>query len=275
MTLELPATIKLRWGRNTSAEARERLIISYFFVTDPLADVIYLSCGHLFETFQNSIGRWLQCPADCIDIDHVPVIGGQYEQYGEKSSICRSAIHSGAITNGLGGVIRIEPQRSPLDLRESFSSIMSNSISSLDGPGGAAFQIRSQSTKLCAALPLAIGDEQVTSSSFLHKYIEPHVDGVEPVETMLNWVASHAVSKSASPWAPALDDVDPWIQIDFQSLFNIEKIETAGSTISPFDFKPNQFTVKIRNHSHDAWVQINLPQSDEPKIFDATGQPSR
>ena len=218
----------------------------------------------------------MQCPANCSGTP-VPVIGGQNAQYGEESSICKSAIHSGVILDQIGGLVLIEPQRYPLNIRASFLPLMSNSISSENAPAGSGFLIKNsiKSDPICISKPIEGETLKVTASSVLEKFVEPHIPGVEPVETILNWVASHALSKSASPWAPSLADKEPWLQIDFESVYSIDKIETAGSTIFPFDFKPKKFILKMRNSSGDDWEIFKGPLSDIPRVFNASGQPSR
>ena len=127
----------------------------------------------------------------------------------------------------------------------------------------------------CPALPLEFDESQSSSSSYLEKFVEPVEPGVEPVETVLNWHAKNAVSKSATPWAPSLADKKPWIQLDFGKLLRLSKIETSGSTIFSFDFKPESFTVYVRNSSNEVWLPVTNGPNGKPKNFEATGHPSR
>ena len=270
ISIKLPATLRIVYDSQKSAA--ENFVISYFFTANSTEN--YLSCKDKFFTSGSSDKSFL-CPAGCEKLGKFPVIGGKYSQYSEKSSVCRSAIHSGAISGPNGGRGLISPQRSPLDIRETFFGISSNAIRSRDGPGGQAFQVTPIENFGCPSLPLEFEESKISASSYLEKFAEPVLPGIAPVETVLNWHAKNAVSKSATPWAPSLSDKKPWIQLDFGKLLKISKIETSGSTIFSFDFKPESFTVFIRNGSNEDWLPVTDGFSSKAKIFEASGQPSR
>ena len=95
------------------------------------------------------------------------------------------------------------------------------------------------------------------------------------MSTFLNWVPYQAISSSASPWSPALNDTNPWLEIDFQGQdHHVTKIITASSDIQMFQFKIATFTAKYRMATSNEWIDI-LDIDGNHKIFDASGQPSR
>ena len=184
MTVKLPSTVRVRFGQNVSFSD---ISISYFFVpnsafasspqktgTSKSAEQIFISCAHTLTSLKHSEnGKYMQCPANCSGTP-VPVIGGQNAQYGEESSICKSAIHSGVILDQIGGLVLIEPQRYPLNIRASFLALMSNSISSENAPAGSGFLIKNsiKSDPICISKPIEGETLKVTASSVLEKFVE-------------------------------------------------------------------------------------------------------
>eukprot|EP00915_Cephaloidophora_sp_WS-2016_P004932 GHVH01006576.1.p1 GENE.GHVH01006576.1~~GHVH01006576.1.p1 ORF type:complete len:812 (-),score=113.66 GHVH01006576.1:53-2488(-) len=67
----------------------------------------------------------VKCPANCIEVVDAPVYGS-FDLFDQASSICRSAIHQGIITND-GGFVSVSLE-SPLD--EGYTGTSSNSIQS-------------------------------------------------------------------------------------------------------------------------------------------------
>jgi hypothetical protein len=192
-------------------------MVSYFFSSRSPPAPRLIGCDVSFSSISSqktdkAEKMTVLCPAGCAQTSG-GVFGEAKVGFDPKSSICRAGIHAAEISNSFGGALELTHVVTPDDL---LPGSISNSIRSLQSISKTNFipiGFSKEPSKCGNENILEVDLEKVKTSSFLKAYLDSSDPEMTPVETVLNWKGVNAFSGGAFPWAPAIEDKNPWIQV--------------------------------------------------------------
>jgi len=192
-------------------------MVSYFFSSRSPPAPRLIGCDVSFSSISSqktdkAEKMTVLCPAGCAQTSG-GVFGEAKVGFDPKSSICRAGIHAAEISDSFGGALELTHVVTPDDL---LPGSISNSIRSLQSISKTNFipiGFSKEPSKCGNENILEVDLEKVKTSSFLKAYLDSSDPEMTPVETVLNWKGENAFSGGAFPWAPAIEDKNPWIQV--------------------------------------------------------------
>ncbi|CAG5104553.1 Oidioi.mRNA.OKI2018_I69.chr1.g1329.t1.cds [Oikopleura dioica] len=261
-SIKLPVTVLISSSNWTSSAAT----MSYFFSSRSPPGPRLIGCSVSFSSLsskilqiesKNSRAFSVLCPAGCAGTDG-GVFGDSKMGFDSKSSICRSGIHAGEISDRFGGILELRKVPAGSDDVIIIPGSTLNSIKSLQTKNSKTNFIPigflKEPSKCGNKNILKVDLEKIKTSSFLKAFLDKSDPEMTPVETVLNWKGENAFSNGAFPWAPAIEDRKPWIQVDFNGLMRLERIETKGSDLKPFPWSASKFEIQI--YKDGEWTSL-------------------
>ncbi|XP_005798560.1 discoidin, CUB and LCCL domain-containing protein 1-like isoform X1 [Xiphophorus maculatus] len=212
------------------------------YATDQHPDLI--SCLQRGSHFSFQHLR-VYCPAGCKNVPG-EIWGNSEQGYRDTSVLCKSAVHSGATSDALGGRITVNQGRSLTLYESTFANGVLSKTGSLSDK-------KLLFSKECSNI-LAVS--ALNASSFWDKNSQEHTvfsasRNTESSHDFLLWTADHG-------------DPNPWVEIELSERSTVTGLVTTGSSVSYMESYSLQFS-----KDRKSWKTYKDAMSKEKKVFQA------
>ncbi|XP_007559635.2 discoidin, CUB and LCCL domain-containing protein 1 isoform X1 [Poecilia formosa] len=185
------------------------------------------------------------CPAGCKNVPG-EIWGNSELGYRDTSVLCKSAVHSGATSDALGGRITVNQGRSLTLYESTFANGVLSKTGSLSDK-------KLLFSKECSNI-LAVS--ALNASSFWDKNSREHTAfsasrNTESSHDFLLWTADHR-------------DPNPWVEIELAERSTVTGLVTTGSSVSYMESYSLQFS-----KDRKSWKTYKDATSKEKKVFQA------
>uniref|UniRef100_A0A3B5MAL7 Si:dkey-34d22.1 n=1 Tax=Xiphophorus couchianus TaxID=32473 RepID=A0A3B5MAL7_9TELE len=185
------------------------------------------------------------CPAGCKNVPG-EIWGNSEQGYRDTSVLCKSAVHSGATSDALGGRITVNQGRSLTLYESTFANGVLSKTGSLSDK-------KLLFSKECSNI-LAVS--ALNASSFWDKNSQEHTvfsasRNTESSHDFLLWTADHR-------------DPNPWVEIELSERSTVTGLVTTGSSVSYMESYSLQFS-----KDRKSWKTYKDAMSKEKKVFQA------